>query len=306
MTAAVFHSGEQQVQRQTGEAHIADSLKDLISPEVHRGAINFIENQPMVIVGSRNAAGELWASLLTGHPGFTEVTESDTILFDTRLITSNETDVFFSNISQHSQIGCLFIEFSSRKRLRANGICKFNDPLIEISIQQFYPNCPKYIQRRVMSLPEYFTKVKSVVTEGTGITAAALDWIKDADTLFVASTAAEGSMDASHRGGNKGFVQIIDNNVLKIPDYPGNSMFNTFGNIAQDPNVGLLFIDFEQRRTLQLTGTASLMFDQKTEDDLFRTKGTGRYWLFETSRWLHTIDHHDVQWQFLGYSPYNP
>jgi uncharacterized protein len=304
--ANVFHSGEREVQIQTGEAHIAASLQDLITPYLHSGAVNFIERQPMVIAGSRNAAGEPWASLLTGSPGFAEVQDAGAIVLDTRQITSTDNDVFFSNLNSDGEIGSLFIELSTRKRLRVNGVAKYQGPLIEFTIKQAYPNCPKYIQRRSASLPEYFKKVISIIEEGTALTATLIDWIKNADTLFVASTGADGSMDASHRGGNKGFIQIIDNNVLKVPDYPGNSMFNTFGNITQNPKVGLLFIDFEKRQTLQLTGSATLLFDQTSEADLRRTKGTGRYWLFETSRWLKVIDHHRIEWAFLEYSPFNP
>ena len=61
-------------------------------------------------------------------------------------------------------------------------------------------------------------------------------------------------------------------------------MFNTFGNIFQNPNTGLLFIDFERGHTLQLTGKTELLFDQKTESDLKKTGGTGRFWLFKTDR----------------------
>lgn len=155
-------------------------------------------------------------------------------------------------------------------------------------------------------MPEYFQKAASSTVEGNILTAPLPEWIKNADTLFVASAGPDGSLDASHRGGNPGFVQIIDDNVLKIPDYPGNSLFNTLGNMVQNPNVGLLFVDFEKRETLQLTGTASLLFDQTSETDLHKTKGTGRYWLFSTLRWIHTIDHHNIQWDLLEYSPFNP
>ncbi|MBO9562060.1 MAG: pyridoxamine 5'-phosphate oxidase family protein [Niastella sp.] len=302
----VFHAGEREVQDKTGETHLADAIKGLITSTIPQGAINFVENQPMVIVGTRNAAGEPWASLLIGNFGFVKVPDPGAIVFDTRRIISDESDIFFSNLHDDDQIGSLFIELSSRKRLRVNGTCRHEGAFIQLSIQHAYPNCPKYIQRRVISMPEYFEKVAAVTTQGTGLTPAAIAWIKDADTLFVASAGANGGLDASHRGGNPGFVQVIDDTVLKIPDYPGNSLFNTLGNIVQNPKVGLLFIDFDKRETLQLTGTASLLFDQTSEDDLLRTRGTGRYWLFNALRWIHTIDHHNVQWKFLEYSRFNP
>ncbi|HEX4852420.1 MAG TPA: hypothetical protein VFV08_16500, partial [Puia sp.] len=68
----------------------------------------------------------------------------------------------------------------------------------------------------------------------------------------------------------------------------------------------LLFIDFERRQTLQLTGKARLLFNQHSETDLKKTKGTGRYCLFETTDWIKTENHHNVNWEFLDYSPFNP
>ncbi|WP_276482659.1 pyridoxamine 5'-phosphate oxidase family protein [Paraflavitalea pollutisoli] len=302
----VFHAGERAIQQQTGEAHLADSLKGLIAPAIPRGAIRFVEQQSMAIVGSRNVAGELWASLLVGQPGFVRVPDPGLVVFDTRKLISHPADLFFSNIQDNPQVGSLFIELATRKRLRVNGAGHYDGTSIQLEVAQAYPNCPKYIQRRVISMPEYFEAVKSITKTGEGLTTAFIDWIQEADTLFVSSASAQGDLDVSHRGGNPGFVQVIDHQVLKIPDYPGNSLFNTFGNIVENPAVGLLFVDFNQRQTLQLTGTVQLLFDQNSETDLLRTKGTGRYWLFRPLHWIHTIDHHQVDWQLLDYSPYNP
>lgn len=113
-------------------------------------------------------------------------------------------------------------------------------------------------------------------------------------------------MDASHRGGNPGFVEILDDGTLKIPDYQGNSMYNTLGNIAQNPHTGILLIDFQKGETLQLTGSAELLFGQQTDYERQKTTGTGRYWLFKTQQWIHTRNHHQVAWEFLDYSPFNP
>ncbi|MDJ1496871.1 pyridoxamine 5'-phosphate oxidase family protein [Cytophagaceae bacterium DM2B3-1] len=301
----IFHQGEREIQNRVGESLIADRNKPLISNSIVRGAIHFIDKQPMAIVGSRNKENELWASLLIGNFGFVKVSDPGTIVFDTEQITSNPSDIFFSNIAQNNQIGSLFIELDSRKRYRVNGTCQINNSRIELSVKQAYPNCPKYIQRRIISTPDHFKKVPSSIVEGSGLTAQTIQWITNADTFFVASADSDGNLDASHRGGNTNFIEITPDGLLKIPDYPGNSLFNTLGNILANPNVGLLFIDFERKQTLQLTGSASLLFGQNTETDLLKTKGTCRYWLFHTSRWIHTINHHQVEWEFLEYSPFN-
>ncbi len=304
--AAIFHNGELEIQSRTGEAEIANHNKVMIADSIPGGAINFIEKQPMAIVGSSNAANELWASILIGNFGFLQVPDPGSIIFDIQQLVSDPEDIFYSNIAHDNQIGSLFIELTSRKRLRVNGSVQVNNSKIEFHVKDAYPNCPKYIQRRVIAMPEYFEKTHSQSTEGTELNEEALNWIKSADTFFVASAGLNGRLDASHRGGNPGFLQITENGLIKVPDYPGNSLFNTFGNILQNPNVGLLFIDFEKRQTLQLTGTATLLFDQTSATDLASTKGTGRFWLFKNARYIHTIEHHRVGWNFLDYSPFNP
>lgn len=82
--------------------------------------------------------------------------------------------------------------------------------------------------------------------------------ISEADTFFIATDHPENGADVSHKGGKPRFVRVIDVRHLAFPDYNGNSMFNTLGNITVNPNAGLLFIDFNEGRTLQITGTAAV------------------------------------------------
>ena len=131
-----------------------------------------------------------------------------------------------------------------------------------------------------------------------------LAMIKKADTLFVASAHPERGVDASHRGGNPGFVRIIDDLTLRIPDYLGNSMFNTLGNLAVNPRAGLVFVDFEQGTTLQVIGRGEVLWDQEDPQD--ETGGTKRFWELHIDSWLQIEKAHELEWSFLDYSPYNP
>jgi hypothetical protein len=89
-------------------------------------------------------------------------------------------------------------------------------------------------------------------------------WISGADCFFIASHHPQGGADASHRGGRPGFVTVLGSRRLSFPDYPGNNMFNTLGNIDVQPRVGLLFLDFDAGGILQLTGRASLGWNPET------------------------------------------
>jgi predicted pyridoxine 5'-phosphate oxidase superfamily flavin-nucleotide-binding protein len=79
--------------------------------------------------------------------------------------------------------------------------------------------------------------------------------------FFLATVDAEGQPDVSYKGGLPGFVQIVDDRTLAFPDYDGNGMFKSLGNILTNPKVGLLFVDFEHPKRMRVSGTASVSDD---------------------------------------------
>ena len=76
--------------------------------------------------------------------------------------------------------------------------------------------------------------------------------------FFVATADANGHPDCSYKGGPPGFVRVIDERTLAIPDYDGNGMYRTWGNLLVNPKVGLLFIDFEAPKRIRVNGTAKV------------------------------------------------
>jgi predicted pyridoxine 5'-phosphate oxidase superfamily flavin-nucleotide-binding protein len=79
--------------------------------------------------------------------------------------------------------------------------------------------------------------------------------------FFVATADAEGYPDCSYKGGVPGFVQVADGNTLEIPDYDGNGMYRSWGNVLVNPRVGLLFVDFETPKRLRINGRAEIIRD---------------------------------------------
>jgi uncharacterized protein len=79
--------------------------------------------------------------------------------------------------------------------------------------------------------------------------------------FFLATADTDGRPDCSHKGGLPGFVRVSEPDELIFPDYDGNGMFKSLGNIAVNPHVGLLFIDFEKPRRLRVNGRASFSRD---------------------------------------------
>lgn len=87
------------------------------------------------------------------------------------------------------------------------------------------------------------------------------EFIERCDMFFIATADAEGRPNCSYKGGEPGFVHVVDNETIAFPNYDGNGMFFTLGNALVNPHVGLLFINFEERRRLRLNGLASLHWD---------------------------------------------
>ncbi|HWQ02253.1 MAG TPA: pyridoxamine 5'-phosphate oxidase family protein [Gaiellaceae bacterium] len=86
-------------------------------------------------------------------------------------------------------------------------------------------------------------------------------FIERCDMFFIATADSEGRPQCSYKGGDPGFVRVLDDATIAFPVYDGNGMYLTAGNVLVNPNVGLLFIDFERRRRMRLNGTASISED---------------------------------------------
>lgn len=86
-------------------------------------------------------------------------------------------------------------------------------------------------------------------------------FIESRPLFFIATADAQGRPDCSHKGGLPGFVRVVDRQTIAFPDYDGNGMFKSLGNLLVNPQVGLLFIDFENPKRLRVNGQASLHAD---------------------------------------------
>jgi uncharacterized protein len=84
------------------------------------------------------------------------------------------------------------------------------------------------------------------------------EFIHRCPMFFIATADAQGHPDCSYKGGLPGFVRVQGDRTLVIPDYDGNGMYRTWGNVLQNPHVGLLFVDFERPKRLRVNGTAHI------------------------------------------------
>src|SRR5438094_4248252 len=86
-------------------------------------------------------------------------------------------------------------------------------------------------------------------------------FVEGCDMFFIATADTDGRPQCSYKGGDPGFVRVLDERTIAFPVYDGNGMYLTAGNTLVNPHVGLLFIDFERRRRMRLNGIASVADD---------------------------------------------
>jgi predicted pyridoxine 5'-phosphate oxidase superfamily flavin-nucleotide-binding protein len=82
--------------------------------------------------------------------------------------------------------------------------------------------------------------------------------IERLDMFFLATADADGQPNCSYKGGDPGFVRVADESTLVFPNYDGNGMYLSMGNLSENRQVGLLFIDFERQKRLRVNGIAAI------------------------------------------------
>jgi len=295
-----FHSGEIEVQKRAGVREFAERVAGGFHEEIPPIAKSFLEVQPFGIVATLDSDKRPWASVLFGAPGFLSATDNKTLEIHTRPIHG---DPLEKNLMPESPISLLGIDFSVRKRVKIKGKILSNKDPIQIRTERVYSQCPKYIQRRVVTEKPAVPPKSSVAEKRKDLTNRQQQWIASADTFFIANYHPETRTDASHRGGMPGFVEVASNSMLRFPDYSGNNMFNTVGNMTACPPAGLLFMDFEKGSTLQMTGRAEVIWDESEKRKFTEAM---RIISFSIEEVLEIREAFPVRWNFQDYSPFNP
>jgi uncharacterized protein len=256
-----YHPGESAAQERAGLVEQAEYSRGAIGATIPPPARAFLTEQPMLVVGAADRDGRMWASLLTGRPGFLSVSGPQTLEIAARPVAD---DPLARVLDRPTMVGALALEPATRRRMRINGrstpITTPHGGGLRVTADQVYANCPKYIQARHPH--ETGDPAPPVLVSDTReLTGPQQAWLEHADTFFVATRSAAGDADASHRGGNPGFVQVRSASELVWPDYIGNAMLMTLGNLQQDAAAGLLAVDWDSGATLQLTGRATVDWD---------------------------------------------
>ena len=252
---AGFHEGELAVQRRAGVSGDAARLSGMVAPaRLSPGVTRFLAERTFAAITARDADGTLWLSPLTGPPGFLHVDSPTALVVRTRPAEGDP----LHDLPADQPAGLITVEFAARRRLRVNGtLSDAGDDGLRIGVDQAFGNCPQYIQARRLRTAPGTARSAEPVRRGTSLAPDDVDLIRRSDTFLVGTTHPTRGNDASHRGGAPGFVRV-EGGRLWWPDYSGNNMFNTLGNLRSDPDAALLFSDFTTGRTLHLSGQATV------------------------------------------------
>lgn len=262
--AVGFHGGELAVQRL---ARVEDQAARL-APMVARGQLSagkaaFLAETTFAAMTARDCDGRLWVSPLVGPPGFLDAAAPSTLEVNTSLPAPDP----LHGLPPGQRVGAIAIDFPTRRRLRVNGYLRAAEAdRLTIDVDQAYGNCPQHIQRRQVRVAGPSAGGGTLLYAGNTLRPNDVRLIEGADTFFLGTTHPASGNDASHRGGPAGFVHVERGRVW-WPDYPGNNMFNSFGNLAVDPTAALLFIDFAGGIALQLSGTATVRWGDQDGAD---------------------------------------
>jgi len=264
-----FHAGELAVQDRIGVREQLDArvrragIRDYM-PDQHR---SFFGELPFIVVACADSEEpQPSVSLLVGPPGFITTPDARTVRIDAPLLPGSPLE---GRLHAGASIGALGIQLTTRRRNRVNGVVASSErDTLTVAVNQSFGNCAKYIQRR-----EAFAIAAAAVTSPLVVREATLlgpddrRLIGTADTLFIATANLDRAagpargVDVSHRGGRPGFVRIDDDHTLTMPEFVGNSYFNTLGNVLENPAATLLFVDFECGDLLQLACDAKIVWD---------------------------------------------
>lgn len=271
MPSSPFHAGERLAQARVGVRDRVETIgRHMIRtamPDQHR---ELFATLPYLVLGGVDDRARPWASMVAGRPGFVTSPDATTLVIDA---APRPGDPLATALAPGAPIGVLGIELATRRRNRANGVVRArHGEKLSIDVRQSFGNCPKYIHGRAptQGAPDASGVGTGATTHGSRLPDLLVAQLRAADTFFIASATADAGhgdgsdgVDVSHRGGNPGFVRVDQaaTTTLTFPDFLGNFLFNTIGNLLANPRAGLVVPDFHRGSLLSLTGTTEIVWD---------------------------------------------
>jgi ferredoxin-NADP reductase len=284
-----WHEGEEMIHKLTK----VEKQENPNSPYLTPAAAYMLQRSPLLALGTVDKSGRPWATLWGGEAplaqpvahsiiGIRTIVDSKTDPVVDLLYGGRDDGEVIKEQGAGRMISGLTIDLERRKRVKLYGrmvaralgrIGPDNDGASAISvgevqlvvkIEQSLNNCPKYLncKRIYPVLPE-----PALTSDSTHLPPEAVDLIAKADTFFISSCDHDKDMDMNIRGGPPGFVRVQSNDdsstVLVWPEYSGNNLYQTLGNLQTSPKAGLVFPDFETGNVLYVTGDTETLLGKE-------------------------------------------
>lgn len=324
-----MHSGELTIHRLLGVPGEVTRSMPWSFNRLDPGQQKFFLNISIFVIGTLDAQGRPWASLLAGSPpSFISSPTRASVIVNTEIspydpLVDNLVNGFIHDGKR--LFAGLGLELSERSRSKISGTIEgtpqppsvSSQKSIRLSVTESQENCPKYINARVVSYHRRSPQLRRrrFGPDNVSIDKACREHIGTCDATFIAtrhlgtqgrlSGDAEYSMDVNHRGGNPGFVRCSDDgSTLYFPEYSGNRIYSSLGNIQTDHVAGVVFPSFTTGDVLYVTGEADVISGEEAEKlmprvkVLVRLRITGHVFV---EKGLNVQQQSEVQ-----FSPYNP
>lgn len=279
-----WHEGELAM----AKAMHVPSMDNPTFPDLSPQLANHAQIAPLIAIGTLDKQGRPWTTLWGGEKGISQpvaqgilgirsqvVRQYDPVVEELVGKEGDGTVVRAEGLGR--MVSGLTIDLETRKRTKfygrmiAGALSMREDEATDsqqhiaevqlvLKIEQSLGNCPKYLNKKHIELAE---SSPELVSDSPHLPQPALDLLSKADLFFLSSANNDQDMDTNHRGGPAGFVRVVSNDstgaVLCYPEYSGNRLYQTLGNLKVNPVVGICVPDFFTGDMLYLTGTTEIL-----------------------------------------------
>ncbi|KAL2019203.1 hypothetical protein VTK56DRAFT_10003 [Thermocarpiscus australiensis] len=243
---------------------------------------------PLVAIGTLDEQGRPWTTIWGGEAGFARPVARGVLAMQS-LVDKDHDPVIEALLGRAAKgevvrpgedklMSALSIDLETRDRVKLAGKMvvgtvsghpdsdTIHETQVAMLVQEALGNCPKYINKKTV---RGHVPTPQLVSSSLPLPQEALDLIAKADMFFLSSTNGQ-TMDTNHRGGPPGFVRVLSNLphegegagngvVLVYPEYSGNRLYQSLGNLYTNPRVGIVIPDYETSDVLYLTGATELL-----------------------------------------------
>ncbi|RMZ74960.1 hypothetical protein DV737_g5584, partial [Chaetothyriales sp. CBS 132003] len=285
--AQEWHEGEKRIHELTGVRRDDNPNAPYLTPR----AANMAQRYSLLALGTLDEDDNIWCTVWGGHPPFVKALAQSMLAIRTRVDVSHDPVVqalfkgkddgeVIKASDPGPMIGGLSIHLEARGRVKLYGRMiagalsasdgaeeasdhgKSGEVQLVVRIDQSLGNCPKYLNKKIISPHEPTSRL---ISTDTHLAQEAIDLIHQADLFFVASAHAHEDMDCNHRGGPPGFIRVCQGQdssaptQIVWPEYSGNNLYQTLGNLIATPKAGIVVPNFDTGDVLYLTGQAEVL-----------------------------------------------